>query len=446
MQTPSSEDASRPAIHLLPTEVRLVSGDLATAPHVEPHLSAHPTDPEVLLGTAITVAPTPNGDFRSDAFISTDAGRSWRRQQLNGCGTDPWTAIGPAGALYVSCHDSRTQDNQRLTGVSVHRSLDGGTTWLLPSAVPLASGGSVDQPKMAVDLSNGPRRGWVYIAVGQWVKLPAGGQTYGTVVARSNDRGATFSEPVLVHHDRLHQQPFGLGVVSDGAVVVSFMDYADNVGRLLHRRRSWTATSSDGARSFSLPALLWESRAQELTWAFSARATSAAQPQLHALLDAHWQRNGSGPQETSSSAPQLAPLSLLLSNDHGLRWQGPNPISDGPATSDAQTPAVAIDQRGVIGVAWYDTRHSSRDTGLCFDIYFAASTDGGSSFGENLRITPATSCPQNHAASRGIAQRWQFGGDYSGLAAGADGVFHLLWADTRRDVYQLWSAKVRVHQ
>jgi hypothetical protein len=41
--------------------------------------------------------------------------------------------------------------------------------------------------------------------------------------------------------------------------------------------------------------------------------------------------------------------------------------------------------------------------------------------------------------------RWANGGDYVGLAATADGVFHPVWPDARHDgVQQLHTARVRV--
>ena len=94
------------------------------------------------------------------------------------------------------------------------------------------------------------------------------------------------------------------------------------------------------------------------------------------------------------------------------------------------------------GAAWYDTRRDPR--GECFDIYFIASFDGGATFLPNVRATPEPSCPRASSGQRGVATRWSFGGDYSGLAAGADGTFHLFWADSSGGTYQLRTATARV--
>jgi hypothetical protein len=61
-----------------------------------------------------------------------------------------------------------------------------------------------------------------------------------------------------------------------------------------------------------------------------------------------------------------------------------------------------------------------------------------------VRVTPEPSCPRASERQRGIATRWPFGGDYSGLAAGADGRFHLLWADSSGGIYQLRTAVAQI--
>ena len=60
-----------------------------------------------------------------------------------------------------------------------------------------------------------------------------------------------------------------------------------------------------------------------------------------------------------------------------------------------------------------------------------------------LPVASAPSCPDTARNGR-VATRWPEGGDYSGLAAAADGTFHVLWADSRDGIYRLWTAPVTV--
>lgn len=80
----------------------------------------------------------------------------------------------------------------------------------------------------------------------------------------------------------------------------------------------------------------------------------------------------------------------------------------------------------------------------CFDIAFSVSLDAGASFLRTVRVTPEPSCPRVFVRQQGLATWYAFGGDYNGLAAGADGRFHVLWVGSRSCVYQLMAATARV--
>jgi hypothetical protein len=49
-----------------------------------------------------------------------------------------------------------------------------------------------------------------------------------------------------------------------------------------------------------------------------------------------------------------------------------------------------------------------------------------------------------HLSFLSAASRWGSGGDYMGLAADKDGVFHPFWTDARSGTFQLYTAAVRV--
>ncbi len=60
-------------------------------------------------------------------------------------------------------------------------------------------------------------------------------------------------------------------------------------------------------------------------------------------------------------------------------------------------------------------------------------------------MSSATSCPDT-AQNKGVFDNGTFGagGDYSGLAATSDGMFHVVWSDARSGIYQLRTATVSV--
>jgi hypothetical protein len=120
---------------------------------------------------------------------------------------------------------------------------------------------------------------------------------------------------------------------------------------------------------------------------------------------------------------------------------------------------IAVNPDGVLGVYWYDTEgFPSRDR---FDISFTASVDGGETFLPKTRVSSATSNPFGSGnlrpgpfvrTDRGLVtasfvsgmSRWPNGGDYIGMTADTDGIFHPFWTDGRSGTYQLYTAAIRV--
>jgi hypothetical protein len=86
------------------------------------------------------------------------------------------------------------------------------------------------------------------------------------------------------------------------------------------------------------------------------------------------------------------------------------------------------------------------------DVFFTASHDGGQTFLPNVRISEAQPCADaaGNRVPHGddkttVGERWEAGGDYSGLVA-SGGIFHAIWADTRSGAYQLWHTTTRVEE
>ena len=132
-------------------------------------------------------------------------------------------------------------------------------------------------------------------------------------------------------------------------------------------------------------------------------------------------------------------LGILGSDNRGERWSELGRANAREDDALRKTRSVTVNNQGVLGVSWYERAKSSQ----CQHIYFAASRDGGKTFLPEVRVSTAESCPNTPQNGR-AAERWQFGGDYSGLAATSDGLFHILWADSRSGIYQLYTATVRV--
>jgi len=143
---------------------------------------------------------------------------------------------------------------------------------------------------------------------------------------------------------------------------------------------------------------------------------------------------------------------VFLSNspDKGETWSVPVRVNeaDGQANTAARIPTIAVTDAGTVGVTWIDRR--AAPASKCSTVFFAASRDGGETFLPNVRISEAQTCSDatgNHIqfgdGKTTVGERWEAGGDYSGLVA-AVGIFHAVWADTRSGSYQLWHTTIRV--
>jgi hypothetical protein len=147
--------------------------------------------------------------------------------------------------------------------------------------------------------------------------------------------------------------------------------------------------------------------------------------------------------------------------DRGKTWSAPRPLDNTiPPSAKQWQPTVAVNKDGVVAVTWYDTRDSK--DGKQYHHYLAASLDGGETFLPSVRVSSALSDPFGPGNSRitpmafstrtgslglsflSAASRWGSGGDYMGLTADKEGVFHPFWADARSGTFQVYTARVKV--
>ena len=120
---------------------------------------------------------------------------------------------------------------------------------------------------------------------------------------------------------------------------------------------------------------------------------------------------------------------------------------------------IAVNPDGVLGVFYYSTEGFPKHDQS--HVYFTASVDGGETFLPKVRLSNDASRPFGAgnlrpgpfvSKERGMVvvntisglSRWPNGGDYIGMTADADGVFHPLWPDGRSGTYQLYTSAVRV--
>ena len=390
---------------------RLLSDSGPARPLAESQLSTSPNNPNQLLVVVIQNDSPDGNDRTCVSWASFDGGQKWERHAFPVLGCfDPWGVILQDGSTitvmggYVPGHD----DN-----VHLFRAPDGGRTWPDTS---LGLGAHHDHPMVIAQANQ------VYVASSQGVRNSAN-QVRSTVsVVHSQDGGKTFGPPTRVIASNAGYDATGLALLSDGTFVVGFHDYRQK-GRdkWLVKPRSWMLRSADQGRTFSEPLLISESCESRGGW--PSMAADGKERVFWLCI-----------------ADKFNGVLVQRSDDRGESWSEALRLNHSE-TADSFTPSIAVNKEGVIGVSWYEIHDKN-----CFDVYFTASLDGGKTFLREVKVSSATSCPDT-PQNKGVfspGMTFGAGGDYSGLAASADGLFHIVWSDARSGIYQLRTAIVTV--
>jgi hypothetical protein len=370
---------------------------------VEPRLVVDPHHPNRLLGVAI-LTPA-QGSYQEKGarqvcrtFMSDDAGQTWQPHDfvVTWC-YDPWLGYTPSGeaVLAVSGRHPAVDSVGRGTDLLLFRSADGGRGW--PDH-PLVLRHSPDHPTIAVDTTSSKWWGSVYVMSGQSIQ-----------VATSRDGGRTFAPATRVIPNNLINLAETPVVLSNGTLVLSFVDAAwhrpdstERFGYFTHRR-SWIVRSSDGGNTFGTPLFVTDACGQppHFQQSFLTADPSAA---FRDRLYFACRRAGGGP------------IIVTHSSDAGSQWSDPIPVSaEADDSTLSRVVVMAVNSNGVLGVAWM----VGRPAVPCHELWFTASINGGRSFLPPRQL----SAPACRSAA------WSTSGDYFGLTSSSSGQFHLMWGE-----------------
>jgi hypothetical protein len=424
-----------------------VSSDSFLA-HSEPDVAENPVNPNNLVAGSKMFTDPKNYVFNIGMYYTTNAGHSWHDTGILPGFTsfyrtsDISVAFSPNGSIVYAC--VLAHDDSR-SGIYVSQSRDGGKTWSQPTTVFVDPTGATfsDKPWITVDSSQRASRGSVYVAWNLDDNQASAGdpdrphlrralqdntfQT-GVVVSRSTDYAKTFSKPVVVRKFGPQNNNFALGAMPsvgpNGHVYVAYLTYDDvTTNHQTHTiNRLVVAESKDQGQSFTARTavdnvgLLPDSLPNGTFRNYSMPAFKVS-PRDGTLLLA-WADIRNHDSDILSSR----------SVDSGRTWSKPLRVNHDPIRNgvDQFQPALAVAPNGTFTCAWFDRRYSPGNR--LIDEAMAQSTNGGKSFGTNIRVTkhswdPAIDSP--HPGGKAT-----FIGDYQGLAVDNTRV-HPLWNDTQ---------------
>src|SRR6266567_3009947 len=383
------------------------SNDPAERQQVEPTIAVDPRNPNIIVAGAQDYRLLSVGGHRWHGFYrSTDDGLTWTVSLVPGfpgdnssqglssplhafqCTSDPVLTFDRNGNVYYAGITCSTPGFKLF----VVKYTGDGATYASTTVFPISTYHHADKPWIAVDTSGGQNDGNVYLTYD--VVFAQGPQ--GATLVSSRDGGETWSLPMAINPGGFDT---GITVDPNGRVFVSSLSSG------FPHASMFMSISIDGGHTFTTHKTFGVT---ELPRSFPGNSF----------------RTFTIPQFASDSNVMFA-----RSTDGGNTWTTPTRVND---VITGQHFFSSIEASGgVISIVWYDSRFGQLSNGTItgLNVFYAQSTNAGSSFSTNMRITSASFNPNLvERADFGVTQ--PFMGDYIQVAA-SPGAAHPIWADNR---------------
>ncbi len=463
----------------------------------EPAVAVNPRNPHVIVAGAVDqcsgeqrYVPIANAQGWLGFYRSTNGGSSWSASLLPGyaedltaelpttnCGqVDATMAFDRDGRLFYGalCPDIKADQAGPVDFHIVVSTFDrDGSRYVRTVGVNADAKGAPDlttapdKPNLAVDITNGPHEGNVYVAYSNCPRIvlesvansigPCSGLERWIEVARSTDHGATFLPPVAIasYPGGPHDSDVAIG--PDGNVYVTATTMgADGLSSdvLLSR-------STDGGASFS--AFTRVTRVQPFNSAQYAGTNASPKSSDQAQHNSFPCGDGAFACATGFTFSPIRTLSAVAADASGvhLAWSARLPsgqakvfVQSSPDGVRWSSPPVVVDQTrkghqwfpdiaaadGVIHVVFYDSRvdrayaptlppgntAAGLNSGPAVDTYEALSKNGGRTW-TGRRLSTVSQQPGLEAQ---LGARTPWLGDYLYVSA-VPGRSYAVWADAR---------------
>ena len=397
---------------------------------------------------------------------SPDGGLSWEPPvTLSSAESDVSTVlVGPEGEVYVAWLDyqqgmlvGRKSTDHGLSfspefGIGAPAENFGAAPkgWVAPPSIdirynPFHTYGSFfyapNYPKLAVDLSQGPTRGRLYAV---WAERATGTLAPAAqVVSEIEDNGSLSTAHVLAMNTDVHGYLPGYEDV--GVTDFDIFAFDGEAGQLVYLHGDLTGDGYSSPESPTPAWVLYGTRSNGVVegiyrgsmmrqWQGSIQPSYISLPRTgryYIALDqdsrslSYVLRLRAFQPEPGSASLDMRDIVITHSSDGGQSWTSPRRVNHGPGDSDQHMPNVAVDERGRVYVAWYDRR--GFELGDSVHACAAVSTDGGLTFGADMRLSRVASYWSGDHSAGGFGN-WI--GDRIAVAAGENfGV--VAWSDFR---------------
>ncbi len=377
----------------------------------ETSIGANPLNPRHLVAAWLDESGSSKGVAYGRTVDGGLTWQSWSMQDMDpGTLYDPSIAVDPSGNVFIGLIHVKGQ----AESIVVRRSGDGGQSFGSPVAI-----GEGDKPFLAVD----PGSGAVDVTWAGFVN-----RTFLHIFfSRSTDHGSTFSPPFLISEPGVSEGLSSIPMTGpDGEVYVVWSDILSGISTgVIWFDRSFddgTTWLSHDVRVADVAQPRFENPAFA-NLGLSANAVDRSQGAFRGRLYVAWPDGRFGD----------ADILLSSSTDRGATWSPPIRVNDDVVGNGADQagPWVSVDAQGRLHVTFLDAREDP--TGTRYAMYLATSTDGGTTFGPNVRVSDGLYPGGGLQSLR----------EYTGAAI-AGGRIHPIWPDARSGELNVYSRGVNL--
>jgi len=276
-------------------------------------------------------------------------------------------------------------------GLSLWKSTDGCQSFQYVG--PIHVGAEDDKELIAIDNNSGSSfYGRIYVGYTDFARNR-------NTTQYSDDGGLTWSTPV----DLVGPTTWAIGmwpaVAPNGDVYFALVNRATTINGL---QDQWIWKSTDGGATLTQksPIAAGQRAPFNVTSSIACgrqalkgniRYLSSPQIAIHrdSAAPAGYVIHAVYPYDSDGDGPDESNVFYRRSTDGAATWSAEVQLNDDGTTTDQFLPALAVSSTGTVTVSWYDRRLDSNN--LKFDRFAVVSTDGGLTWGGNIRISSESS-------------------------------------------------------
>ena len=419
----------------LPQEGGLIIGDNyrifpGNTSQTEVFITKHPTNTNILFGSANTIQFQPTFFVSEGVYVTTDGGQNWfgsdtcKGANIFFHGGDPSIAIDKNGTFILT-----RKGTGSFQGIYSHFSNDNGLTWSNQKTV---STDDIERATTATDID--PNSSYYGRTYSSWAKLFP---PYSIGFSYSNDGAQNWSTPAALSNVNLRRAGGEIALGPNNEVYICWAGIKSVSP--FNEELVGFASSSNGGTSWAINEN-----------AFPMNGIVGIIPEKQSIRVNGLPRIAVDLSNTSTrgniyivtSQKNLLPagsepdIILRKSTDGGLSWSGGIRVNQDALSNGKYQffPGITVDQFGGVNIIFYDDRNTTSDSS---GVFLSRSTDAGSSWIE-YEISDQNFKP---IAIGGLGQGYM--GDNIDITSVGNKLFPV-WMDNRTGIFQMWSVPIEI--